>query len=151
MNPGLILLDEPTANLDPVGVREVRDAIADVATQTGATLIVIEHRTEVWLPVVDRIVVMDGAGRIIGDGDPTQVIERQRIELLNSGVWVPGAPTPRLERIRHSDTSALLTASDLSVGRNAARVTATIDVAIRRGRTTAVVGPNVTIKNPPSR
>lgn len=142
MNPGLILLDEPTANLDPVGVREVRDAIAEVATHTGATLIVIEHRTEVWLPVVDRVVVMDGAGRIIGDGDPTQVIEHQRSELLDSGVWIPGAPLPLLERIRHPDTSALLTASGLSVGRSATRVTATIDVAIRRGRTMAVVGPN---------
>lgn len=142
MNPGLILLDEPTANLDPVGVREVRDAIAEVAARTGATLIVIEHRTEVWLPVVDRVIVMDAAGRIIGDGDPDRVIERQRPELLAAGVWVPGAPTPVLERTRSGDPSLLLTARDLSVGRAATRLTSIIDVEIRSGRTTAVVGPN---------
>ena len=44
MRPGLILLDEPTANLDPDGVREVRDAVASVADETGATLVVVEHR-----------------------------------------------------------------------------------------------------------
>ena len=56
--PGLILLDEPTANLDPEGVHEVRDAVARVADETGATLVVIEHRVSVWLPVVDRVVVL---------------------------------------------------------------------------------------------
>ena len=141
MNPGLILLDEPTANLDPVGVREVRDAIADVAAQTGATLVVIEHRTEIWLPVVDRVIVMDPSG-IIADGDPAQVIERQRTALLDSGVWVPGAPMPQLERTRATDTGILLSASELSVGRAGTRGSSTIDVAVRRGLTTAVVGPN---------
>lgn len=141
MNPGLILLDEPTANLDPVGVREVRDAIADVAAQTGATLIVIEHRTEIWLPVVDRVIVMDRSG-IIGDGDPAQVIERQRAQLLEAGVWIPGARMPQLERTRSTDTGILLAANDLSVGRAGTRAASTIDVAVRRGRTTAVVGPN---------
>ncbi|MEJ3403740.1 ATP-binding cassette domain-containing protein [Rathayibacter sp. YIM 133350] len=141
MNPGLILLDEPTANLDPAGVCEVRDAIAGVAAETGATLLVIEHRTEIWLPVVDRVLVMDRSG-VLGDGDPARVIERQREQLLAAGVWVPGAPLPRLERDRSTDTSTLLTATGLSVGRPGAQVGATIDVGIRRGRTTAVVGPN---------
>src|SRR5690606_38978479 len=43
MRPGLLLLDEPTANLDPDGVVEVRDAVARVAAETGATLVVVEH------------------------------------------------------------------------------------------------------------
>lgn len=141
MNPGLILLDEPTANLDPVGVREVRDAIADVAAETGATLIVIEHRTEVWLPVVDRVVVMDRTG-VIGDGDPEQVIRHQHAQLLDAGVWVPGARMPQLDRRRHADTAPLLTADGLSVGRSSSQASAAIDLAVRRGRATAVVGPN---------
>lgn len=60
MDPGLILLDEPTANLDPAGVREVREAVAASIARTGATLIVVEHRTEMWLPVIDP---GDRAGR----------------------------------------------------------------------------------------
>src|SRR5690606_36493284 len=43
MRPGLLLLDEPTANLDPAGVAEVRDSVARVLDATGATLVVVEH------------------------------------------------------------------------------------------------------------
>ena len=58
MRPGLLLLDEPTANLDPAGVVEVRDAVRRSLDETGATLVVVEHRVSVWLDVVDRIVVL---------------------------------------------------------------------------------------------
>ena len=62
MRPGLVLLDEPTANLDPEGVRDVRDAVGRVVAESGATLVVIEHRVSVWLPVVTRVIVL-GRGR----------------------------------------------------------------------------------------
>ena len=58
MRPGLILLDEPTANLDPAGVLEVRDAVGRCLDKTGATLVVVEHRVSVWKDLVDRIVVL---------------------------------------------------------------------------------------------
>ena len=74
MNPGLILLDEPTANLDPAGVVEVRDAVAAAAAETGATLVVIEHRTAVWLPVVDRVIVLGDDGRVVADGPPDDTL-----------------------------------------------------------------------------
>ena len=47
MRPGLLLLDEPTANLDPHGVDEVRAAAERVLERTGATLVVVEHRVDV--------------------------------------------------------------------------------------------------------
>ena len=63
MRPGLILLDEPTANLDPAGVLEVRDAVGRCLDKTGATMVVVEHRVSVWKDLVDRIVVLQpGAG-----------------------------------------------------------------------------------------
>ena len=58
MRPGLLLLDEPTANLDPAGVLEVRDAVGRCLDKTGATLVVVEHRVAVWKDLVDRIVVL---------------------------------------------------------------------------------------------
>ncbi|GAA5029450.1 ABC transporter ATP-binding protein [Microbacterium fluvii] len=142
MEPGLILLDEPTANLDPAGVREVRDAVAAVADETGATLVVIEHRTEIWLPVVDRAVVF-GEGGIIADGPAAATIERERERLLAAGVWVPGAPLPRLQRTRSADDRVVLTASTLAVGYpSATHLPPRFDFEIRRGRTTVVTGPN---------
>jgi energy-coupling factor transport system ATP-binding protein len=61
MQPGLLLLDEPTANLDPDGVREVRDAVRRVLDSTGETLVVVEHHVDIWLPLVDRVIVVSGA------------------------------------------------------------------------------------------
>src|SRR3954453_21137153 len=58
LRPGLLLLDEPTANLDPAGVLEVRDAVGRCLDKTGATLVVVEHRVAVWKDLVDRIVVL---------------------------------------------------------------------------------------------
>ena len=143
MNPGLVLLDEPTANLDPAGVVEVRDAVAATAEQAGATLVVIEHRTAVWLPVVDRVIVLDATGRIVADGIPDEVLRRYYDRLLDAGVWVPGAPAPRLDRRRSARSGGLLTASDLSVGYGSGpRTKATSNFEIARGRTTVVTGPN---------
>ncbi|MCR8670638.1 ABC transporter ATP-binding protein, partial [Agrococcus sp. HG114] len=88
MRPGLILLDEPTANLDPAGVEEVRDAVARVVAETGATLVVVEHRVQTWLPVVDRVVVLEPGGGAAADGSPEAVLAAHGGELAARGVWV---------------------------------------------------------------
>jgi len=143
MNPGLILLDEPTANLDPAGVIEVRDAIEATANQTGATVVVIEHRTEVWLPVVDRVIVLGSAGEIVADGAPDSIIRREHEYLTKSGVWVPGAPAPELSRHRSTRTESLLSATDLSLGYGSdPHLHSGLNFEIGSGRTTVVTGPN---------
>ncbi|MDP3209595.1 MAG: ABC transporter ATP-binding protein, partial [Rhodoglobus sp.] len=74
MRPGLLLLDEPTANIDPAGVIEVRDAVGRVLDRTGATLIVVEHRVAVWRGLVTRVIVLGADGGILADGDPETVL-----------------------------------------------------------------------------
>ena len=74
MRPEVLLLDEPTANLDPAGVVEVRDAVARALDATGATLVVIEHRTDVWLPLVDRIIVLAPGEGVVAGGPPHDVL-----------------------------------------------------------------------------
>ena len=95
MRPGLLLLDEPTANLDPAGVLEVRDAVGRSLDKTGATLVVVEHRVAVWKPLVDRIVVLAPGrdrtpGGVLLDGAPDAVLEEARELLESAGIWVPG-------------------------------------------------------------
>ena len=141
MNPGLILLDEPTANLDPAGVVEVRDAVAAAAAATGATLVVVEHRTAVWLPVVDRVVVLGEGGQVVADGPPEVTLQRERDLLRRAGVWVPGDELPPLTR-RHRPGATLLEAAHLSVGYHGGESSHDLGFHVDRGSVTVVTGPN---------
>lgn len=142
MRPGLVLLDEPTANLDPAGVVEVRDAVERMLQEQPATLVVVEHRLDVWLPLIDRVIVI-GAGGVIADGAPEVILGAQGARLAADGVWVPGrspaAPPGPLARSGES----LLSARDLAVARVKGRPVATgIDLDVQAGQVLAVTGPN---------
>ena len=143
MRPGLILLDEPTANLDPAGVAEVRDAVSRVARSTGATLVVIEHRVEVWRDIVDRVVVLAPGGGVLADGAPHAVLSAQGAELSASGVWIPEFPPRFAERRSPSSGGRLLDATGLAIARvRGSRIAAGLDVSLDEGRAVAIVGPN---------
>ncbi|MFF2051571.1 ABC transporter ATP-binding protein [Leifsonia sp. NPDC058194] len=123
MRPGLLLLDEPTANLDPEGVLEVRDAVAAAVEATGATLIVVEHRVAVWRDLVDRVIVLAADGGVLADGHPDRVLADASSALRRAGVWLPeslapGETVPEAEPVARG--AGLLTAHDLAFGRGPA-------------------------------
>ena len=142
MQPGLIVLDEPTANLDPQGVTEVRDAVIRVAESTGATIVVVEHRVSVWSDVVDRVVVLAAGGGAIADGPPSDVLSRQGEELAARGVWIPQFPPPRPQRTVRPAQQTLLTTHALGVGRSKRAVAHPHDLSIPSSHALAITGPN---------
>src|SRR3954471_17030131 len=109
LRPGLLLLDEPTANLDPAGSQLVRDAIVRLRDE-DTTLIVVEHRVAEALPLVDRVVVLDPGGGIRADGAPELVFAGHGDRLAAEGVWVPGFTTP--PRKSRSKSTTLLVRGD---------------------------------------
>ena len=140
MRPGLLLLDEPTANLDPQGVTEVRDAVGRVLDATGATLVVVEHRVAVWQDLVNRVIVLGTEG-LIADGSPTEVLDRRGADLAARGIWVPGHPPARPARRPRPAAQVELTARALSVGRTDAVLEGVrLDVSSAQGL--AITGPN---------
>lgn len=148
MHPGLLVLDEPTANLDPAGVIEVRNAVTAVAELTGATVIIIEHRTATWLPVVDRVIIMNHSGEIVCDGPPEKIIQQQQTYLMSSGIWVPHAQAPNIRRNPAHEIKPLLKADNLAVGYHRhPPVRSNINCAIGQGRVTTITGPNGTGKS----
>ncbi len=69
LHPELLLLDEPTSQLDPISAQCFIDAVRRLNRDFGVTVIAAEHRLEELLPISDRVIVMDG-GRIIADCPP---------------------------------------------------------------------------------
>jgi len=140
MRPGILLLDEPTANLDPTGVIEVRDAVGRALQATGSSLVVVEHRVSAWLPIVDRVVVITPQG-VLADGDPARVLDERGAELAAAGIWVPGHP-PAVP-VRHRPAPEVVElAHALTVGRDGVVVRDGLDVAVRSGEVLTVTGPN---------
>lgn len=88
MRPRCIILDEPTAMLDPNGRKEVIRTIRQLNQAEGITVLLITHYMEEAIDA-DRIIVMDD-GKIVMDGKPKEIFSRVR-ELKNHGLDVPQA------------------------------------------------------------
>jgi energy-coupling factor transport system ATP-binding protein len=78
MRPRHLILDEPTAQLDPKGTRLVGDALRGLAS-SGTALLIVEHKTDLLDGLCDRVVVLE-AGRIVEDGPAEVVLEDPRLE-----------------------------------------------------------------------
>lgn len=86
MQPRCIVLDEPTAMLDPIGRREVVSTVTRLCREEGITVVLITHHMSECVGA-DRLVVMS-EGRIIADGAPREVFSQ--VELLRGeGLSVP--------------------------------------------------------------
>ncbi|MDD5863403.1 MAG: ATP-binding cassette domain-containing protein [Firmicutes bacterium] len=90
MQPEVLLLDEPTSQLDPIAASDFLNTLRKINTELGTTVIISEHRIEDIFPYADRAVMMDD-GRVIADDAPRNTLQR----LWSSGSEMFAAmPTP---------------------------------------------------------
>jgi energy-coupling factor transporter ATP-binding protein EcfA2/energy-coupling factor transporter transmembrane protein EcfT len=94
LDPSVVLLDEPTAMLDPGSAADVRRAVAALTERDRRTLVVVEHVLGPWVDLVDRLVVLSDDGRVTADGPVGEVLDRERERLVALGIWVPDTPVP---------------------------------------------------------
>ena len=87
MRPEVLILDEPTAGLDPIGSRTIMENIRDYRHKTGATVLIISHNMDDAARYCERLIVFDH-GTIRMDGTPEQVFQRTE-ELMEIGLNVP--------------------------------------------------------------
>jgi energy-coupling factor transporter ATP-binding protein EcfA2 len=85
MKPKILVLDEPTANLDPLSARSVLKILAALNKEAGVTVVLVEHRLEMVSHLADRCVIFD-EGRIALDGNPREVLYSELAEKLGIGV-----------------------------------------------------------------
>ena len=87
MQPEILILDEPTAGLDPKGREEILDQIKKLQKETGITVILVSHSMEDVAEYVDRIIVMNG-GKVMYDDVPRKVFQYYK-ELEEVGLAAP--------------------------------------------------------------
>lgn len=91
MESDVIILDQPTANLDPYGKEEIFRTLSKLNRETGKTLILIEHQIDNLIEYVDHLIVMD-KGRILFQGPPRQVLREHGVAIEQElGLWLPEA------------------------------------------------------------
>lgn len=90
MEPCVLILDEPTSQLDPIWAQEFLKTLEKINRELGTTVILSEHRTEDAFPVSDRVIVMD-CGKIIADAKPKKVGEI--LKTLNHDMYL-ALPAP---------------------------------------------------------
>lgn len=143
MQPGLLLLDEPTANLDPDGVAEVRVAVERAVAGRCATLIVIEHRTDVWVDLMDRVIVLDADGGLLADGAPGDVFTAHGAALAAAGVWTPGCTLDLPTLPAAGGRDEVLGARSLAISRDRrTAVQERLELSLPGGAATVVTGAN---------
>ncbi len=88
MKPEVMVLDEPTSFLDPLGAQTIFEVISDLNERLGITVILVEHRLDLASKYADHVIVMD-EGKILLDGEPRGIFGSEEARLI--GVGIPKA------------------------------------------------------------
>lgn len=141
--PRLLILDEPTANLDPAGAKVVTGALAHILDRTGSTMVLVEHQLSQVIDLIDRVVLVSPNG-IEADGKPAEVLRKHAKQLRRSGIFVPGWRPEFSAPQQPQATSVVLSAKNVTVERGPEHALALADVSldIHAGTATAIVGHN---------
>lgn len=149
MRPGILLLDEPLASLDPASAQEALALFRRLADE-GVTVILVEHRVEDALSIrPDRVLFMQD-GRVTYDGSPdrmTGAVDYRQVKLPAPLILqrAQEAPPPRFEpAIRPNGREPLVVFEDVTFAYDEAAppVIEDVNLTIRRGDIIALLGPN---------
>ncbi len=102
LEPNVLVLDEPTANLDPQATAAFFDLLRRVKAERRLSIVLIEHRLDAVLPLVDTIVAMNRSGGVLASGATRDVLRQHSAALQAEGVWLPVACT-LMQALRQQD------------------------------------------------
>ena len=98
MQPEVIVLDEPTSFLDPLGAKKIFEVIYELNRKLGITVVLVEHRLDLTARYADHIIIMDN-GKVVLEGKPREILSSEEARLI--GVGIPKAT--RLYQILQKD------------------------------------------------
>jgi energy-coupling factor transporter ATPase len=88
MQPEVMVFDEPTSFLDPLGAQKIFEVINDLNKKLGVTVILVEHRLDLASKYADHVIIMDD-GKIVLNGKPREIFNSETARLI--GVGIPKA------------------------------------------------------------
>lgn len=168
MEPKILILDEPTALLDPVTTIEFAQTIERLQRDLGFALIVIEHKLDHWVSYIDRCLVLSHTGEQMYDGSLKKGLVHHFVEWQEQGLCLPKAtifgqqlradffPLTMDDLIEEmneinigksfkqpiSNPSKLIEMKNVSFLRGNNKILNNIDLTIGKGEWTAIIGPN---------
>jgi len=102
MQPEVMVFDEPTSFLDPVGASKIFEVINELNKKLGITVILVEHRLDLASMYANHVIIMD-EGKVVLDGEPRQIFNSEEARLI--GVGIPKAT--RLYQVLKEDGTLL--------------------------------------------
>ena len=143
--PGILVLDEPTANLDPGGTTDFFARLAAIRAEGETTIVLVEHKVELAWPMADLVFALDREGRPIDLGRPEEVLVRSGVRMRREGIWLPerGARPMPVAGPSGPTGPALIEAHGVRFGYDAQEpILRDIDLVAGRAERIALVGPN---------
>jgi energy-coupling factor transport system ATP-binding protein len=147
MRSRVIVLDEPTANLDPQGVADVYQALSELTGSADRAIVLVEHNLDAALGFATRVIVLDRDGRMLFDGPARQTLDDNAQRLQELGVWLPSEMLASPDRQPRSSElppakQPVITVRDLVVRKGRETVLRIPELDIPAGSFTAIVGAN---------
>lgn len=169
MEPELMILDEPTALLDPVATKDFAETIDRLQREMNFSLIVIEHKLDYWVPFIDRTLVFTQSGQLMYDGSLKKGLVHHFDDMKDLGICLPKVTLfgqqvrenfypltvdELMEELDEVDTSfplqavndfptpPLIQMKHVSFSRGEKQILKNIHLSINKGEWTAIVGPN---------
>lgn len=93
MQPEVIVLDEPTSFLDPLGAKKIFEVIYELNRTLGITIILVEHRLDLTAKYASHILILDD-GKVVLDGEPREILSSEEARLIGVGI-------PKATRLYH--------------------------------------------------
>ena len=136
--PAALVLDEPTASLDPEASRDLFRALADLCRRAGLTVVIIEHKLAHLLPLKPRLICLEG-GRVVMDAPHGDVEGAGPAWLAGPG---PGRTDRGVADSASASNAVIADMSQVTVALERRTILDNVSLQVRAGEVVAVLGPN---------
>ncbi|WP_343221442.1 energy-coupling factor transporter ATPase [Ornithinibacillus massiliensis] len=143
LEPKLIILDEPTANLDPISSLEFINLVHQIKQETNTAFFIIDHQSDDWLPILHRLLVLGKNGTLMANGKPNEIFQDTIME--KEGIFLPKKyqePYPFDKRLIKQEQRIIYSFEHVSFNYKGIGVLHDINLELFQGEMVAIVGQN---------